>query len=120
MSECLSEAWRGYPRVLPRSRILMGGFEQSAQPRGFCILPEDKLRLYCFPTSMALGSVAIHGSSPHHLFFVTQLFPGFSTGGLSLYVTDDSIHKPPKYPETLITTFDQLSLFRFMATNNFE
>ena len=77
-----------------------GRFEQSAQPRGLCILAEDKLRLYCFPTTMAPGSMAIHGSSPHHLFFVMRLFPAFSTGGLSLYVTDDSIHKPPKYPET--------------------
>ena len=79
-----------------------GRFRQSAQPRGLCILPEHQLSLYCFPTTMAPGSMAMHahGSSPHHLFFVMRLSPGFSTGGLSIYVTDDSIHKPPKYPET--------------------
>ena len=68
-----------------------GRFKQSAQPRGLCILPEHSLRFYCFHTSTA---IQVHGQPR-----LIPPYPSFcptNTGGLSLYVIDDSIHIPPQ------------------------
>ena len=88
------------PSGVAELRILMGGSVNRPSRGGSAFFQNTDQGLYCFPASTAPGSMAMHGSSPHHLFFVMRLLPVFSTGGLSLYVTDDSIHKPPKYPET--------------------
>jgi hypothetical protein len=106
MSECLSEAWRGYARQVPSARILMGGFY-------VVIGPAERISSFLQTTVLLLPSrVQPQGSSPA----VARL----RFCSLVVHPCDESTHNTPKiFGNASSTRLITFSLFRLMATNCF-
>ena len=120
MSECLSEAWRGYARQPPSARILMGGFYVVIVPtEGNSSFLQNMVLLLALLS--ARPAIEAHGqpmARPTCAFVLRA--PSLSTPAFSSYVIDDSIHNPPKiFRNVSSTRLITFSLFRFMATNCF-
>ena len=106
MSECLSEAWRGFTRQLPSARILMGGSSNRAS-RGALHSSRTWLAVLLFSCDDGRRASSHARLACAPLLFCSTTTSQFSTSGLSPYVIDDLIHSPQNIQKCLITTFDQ-------------